>query len=66
MKSYILSGVAILASAVPGCLLAYWLVSLTGLTGLWLALATVPVAMLFSVGLFAALAAIGKALGVTK
>jgi hypothetical protein len=66
MKSYILSGIAILVSAIPGCLLAYWLASLTGFTGLWLALVTLPLAMLFSVGLFAALAAIGKALGVTK
>lgn len=66
MKSYILSGIAILVSAVPGGLLAYWLVSLTGLTGVWLALGTVPLAMAFSLGLFAGLAAIGKALGVTK
>lgn len=66
MKPYILSSIAILVSAIPGSLLAYWLVSLTGLTGVWLALATVPLAMAFSLGLFAGLAAIGKALGVTK
>jgi hypothetical protein len=66
MKSYILSGIAILVCAIPASLFAWWLISLTGLTGTWQALATVPLAMVLSVALFAGLAALGKALGVIK
>jgi hypothetical protein len=66
MKSYILSGIAILACAVPASFLAWWIVSLAGLTGVVHALITVPLAMAFSLGLFAGLAALGKALGITR
>jgi hypothetical protein len=56
----------IVASAVPGVLLAWWLVSLTGLSGLPGAFATIVVAMVIAVSLFAALVAIGKALKILK
>ena len=66
MKSYFLSVLAIVCAAVPACFLSWWLVGMTGLAGLWQALATVFLAMLFSVLLFAGLAALGRLLGITK
>lgn len=66
MKSYLLSVLAILAAAVPGVWLAWLAMSATGLTGIALALATAFVAMVFSLALFAALVAIGRALKIVK
>lgn len=66
MKSYFLSVLAILAAAIPGCFLAWWLVGLTGFTGVAQALSTVFLAMFFSVLLFAGLAALGRLMGITK
>jgi hypothetical protein len=66
MKSYFLSILAILASAVPGSFLAWTIVTSLGLTGLWQALATLFLAMIFSVLIFAGLVAIGRVLGITK
>jgi hypothetical protein len=66
MKSYFLSILAILASAVPGSLLAWMIISSFDFTGVWLALATVFLAMVFSVLLFAGLVAIGRLLGIAK
>lgn len=66
MKSYFLSILAILASAVPGSFLAWTIVTSFGLTGLWQALVTVFSAMVFSVLIFASLAALGRLLGITK
>ncbi len=60
---YIFGGLAVLVCAVPGSLLAWWLVSLLGLGGVAQALLTIPVAMVFSVVLFAGLTALGRALG---
>lgn len=66
VKSYFLSILAILASAVPGSFLAWIIVTSFGLTGVWLALATVFLAMVFSVLLFAGLVALGRLLGIAK
>ena len=66
MKSTLYSIAAIVASAVPGVLLAWLLMSALGLDGTFLALATVFAAMVFSVAIFAALVAIGRMLGVVK
>jgi hydrogenase/urease accessory protein HupE len=67
MKSYLLSALAIVASAIPASFVAWWVTSsLLGLSGIPLALATVALAMVLSVALFAALSAIGHALGVVK
>lgn len=60
MKSYFVSVLAILASAVPGVWLAWLAMSALGLAGIPLALASAFVAMVFSVGFFAALVAIGR------
>jgi hypothetical protein len=56
----------IVASAVPGVLSAWWLVSLTPLDGLPKAFATVVMAMVFAVALFAGLVALGKVLKILK
>ena len=56
----------IVASAVPGVLLAWTLVSLTSLDGLPKAFATVVLAMVFAVALFAGIVALGKALKILK
>lgn len=66
VKSYFLSILAILASAVPASFLAWLMVSSIGLGGVWQALATVFLAMLFSVCFFAGLVAIGRLTGLTK
>jgi len=66
MKSTLFSILAIVASAVPGVLLAWLLMSALGLDGTLLALATVFFAMIFSVAIFAGLIAAGRALGILK
>lgn len=66
MKSTLLSISAIVASAVPGVLLAWLLMTSLGLGGTLLALATVFAAMVFSVVIFAALVAVGRVLGLVK
>jgi hypothetical protein len=66
MKSYLLSAVAIVISAVPASFLAWWATTSLGLAGIPLALATVALAMVLSVAFFAALSAIGHALGIVK
>ena len=66
MKSYFLSVLAILASAVPGVWLAWLLMGSFGLEGIPLALTTALVAMVLSVVFFATLVAIGRALKVVK
>jgi hypothetical protein len=60
MKSYLQSVLAILASGVPGAVLAWLAMTSLGLTGVPLALATAFVAMVFSVAIFAALVAVGR------
>jgi hypothetical protein len=62
MKSYVVSILAIFASAVPGVWLAWLAMSALGLQGVALALASAFVAMVISVVFFAALVAIGRAL----
>jgi hypothetical protein len=66
MKSYILSGIAILVCAIPASLLAWWAMESLDLSGVPLALATVFLAMVLSVVFFAGLAALGRATGVIK
>jgi hypothetical protein len=66
MKSYFLSILAILASAVPGSLLAWMIISSFDLTGVLQALATVFLAMVFSVLIFAGLVALGRLIKFTK
>jgi hypothetical protein len=66
MKSYILSGIAILACAIPASMLAWWAMNSLGLADLPLALSTVFLAMVLSVVFFAGLAALGRATGVIK
>ena len=66
MKSYFLSVLAILASAVPGVWLAWLAMTALGLEGILLALATAFVAMVISVLFFAALVAMGRALKIVK
>ena len=66
VKSYLLSVLAILVSAVPASFLAWIMVSSIGLDGVWRALVTVFFAMLFSVLFFAGLVAIGRVTGLTK
>ena len=66
MKSYLLSVIAILCAAVPGSLLAYWGVSMLGLSGIPQALVTVFAGMVLSVAFFAGLIALGRALKVIK
>ena len=66
VKSYFLSVLAIICSAAPGSVLAWLIVGALGLTGIGQALATVALAMIFSVLIFAGLAALGSALGITK
>lgn len=66
MKSYLLSILAILASAVPGVWLAWLVTSAWDLQGIPLALATVFIAMLISVAFFAALVALGRVLKIVK
>jgi hypothetical protein len=66
MKSYFLSILAILASAVPGSLLAWMIISSFEFTGLGLALATVFLAMVFSVLIFAGLVALGRLIKFTR
>jgi ABC-type sulfate transport system permease component len=63
---YIFGGLAVLVCAVPGSMLAWWLVSLLGLGRVAQALLTIPVAMVFSVGLFAGLTVLGRLLGFNK
>ena len=60
VKSYFLSVLAILASAVPGSFLAWMIISSFAFTGIALALATVFLAMVFSVLIFAGLVAFGR------
>ena len=66
MKSYLLSVVAIFSAAVPGTLLAWWVTSSLGLTGIPLALATVFAGMVLSVAFFAGLIALGRVLKLIK
>jgi len=56
----------IVAAAVPGVLTAWWLTSLMQLAGLPKAFATVALAMVFSVALFAGYVALGKTLKIIK
>ncbi len=66
MKSYLLSVVAILIAAVPGSLIAHWGVSMLGLSGVSLAIATVLAGMVLSVVFFAGLIALGRAVKFIK
>lgn len=66
MKSYLQSVLAILASGVPGAVLAWLAMTSLGLTGVALALATAVTAMVFSVAIFAALVALGKVFKLIK
>jgi hypothetical protein len=66
MKSYILSVIAILCCAVPSAIVSWWGWKALGLEGITLSLLTVISAMVLATALFAALAAIGKALKITK
>lgn len=66
VKSYFLSVLAILASAVPGVWLAWLVTNSFGLDGLPLALATALVAMVISVVFFATLVVIGRAFNIVK
>ena len=66
MKSYLLSVLAILVSAVPGVWLAWFGMSSLGLEGVVLALATAVLAMVLSLSFFAGLVAIGRALHIVK
>ncbi len=66
LKSYFLSVLTIICSAAPGSTLAWMLVGVTGATGVWQAIATVMLAMVFSVSIFAGLVALGRFLNVTK
>jgi hypothetical protein len=66
MKSYILSGIAILVAAIPASWLAWLATTSLELSGLPLALATVFLAMVLSVLFFAGLVALGRLLGITK
>ena len=65
MKSYFLSVLAILGSAIPGSVMAWLLVAATGWNGVVQAILTVMLAMVFSVAIFAGLIAAGRALGVS-
>ena len=66
LKSYLLSVLTIICSAAPGSVLAWMLVGTTGVTGILQAIATVMLAMVLSVSIFAGLVALGRTLGVTK
>lgn len=66
MKFYFLSVLAIVVCAVPGAYLSWRGMTALGLSGIPLALATVVVAMILTVGLFALLSALGRALGITN
>jgi hypothetical protein len=66
MKSYLLSVLAIICCALPAAVLSWLGWKALGLTGIPLSLATVFSAMVLATALFAALAAIGKALKITK
>lgn len=66
MKSYLISILAILASAIPGVSLGWLAMTALGLHGTVLALATVATAMLLSVTIFALLVAIGRTLKLVK
>jgi hypothetical protein len=56
----------IVASAIPGVLLGWWLMSMTGLQGLLKAFGTVAIAMPVAVGIFAGLVVLGKTLKIIK
>jgi hypothetical protein len=56
----------ILASALPGVLIAWWLMSLTPLEGMLKAFGTIGLSMVIAVALFALLVAMGKALKILK
>jgi len=66
MKSYLLSVLAIICCAVPAAVLSWLGWKVFGLTGVMLSLATVFSAMVLATAFFAALAAIGRALKMTK
>ena len=66
MKSYLLSILAIAASAIPGTYLAWLAMTSLELSGIPLALSTVVTGMVFSVAIFATLIAIGRALKIVK
>jgi hypothetical protein len=66
MKSYILSGIAIIICAIPASMIAWWAMDSLELSDLPLALATVFLAMVLSVVFFAGLVALGRAVGVIK
>ena len=66
IKSYFLSVLTIICSAAPGSTLAWLLVGATGMVGVWQAIATVMLAMVFSVSIFAGLVALGRALGFVR
>jgi hypothetical protein len=63
MKEVSIHAVLILASAVPGAVLAWWLLRLAGLGGTWLAGASAMLAMLFATALFIALVGLARAVG---
>ncbi len=66
MKSYVLSVIAILCCAVPAAIFSWWAWKAIGLKGITLSLVTAFSAMVLATALFALLAAIGKALKITK
>jgi hypothetical protein len=66
MKSIILSVIAILATAVPSAIGAWWLLKSFGLSGATLAVTTSIVAMVCALVLYAGLIALGDKLGILK
>jgi hypothetical protein len=63
MKAYIPSILAIAASAIPGTLMAWWLIAPFGWPKLVMALTVPFLAMAFSVGIFAGIVTVLKKLG---
>lgn len=61
-RYYVFNVLAIIGSAVPGCFLAWWLIALTGIGGIWQALATVLLAMGFAMALFAGITTLERVL----
>jgi hypothetical protein len=66
MKSIILSVIAILVTAIPSAIGAWWLMKSFGLSGATLAVTTGIVAMVCALALYAGLIALGDKLGVLK
>jgi hypothetical protein len=66
VKSIFLSVLAILAAAVPAAALSWWGWKAIGLTGVTLSLATALTAMVLALGLYAAMIALGRTLGILR